>query len=228
MPWDVMPRVTQTFSQVLAAEGPGAASEPGPLVPKPVTRPAGRDPRDALTDYETEVRLDHVTFEKAVEILRDQWGVNIVVDWFSLQGDIERKTPVEMRLWNVRLSQVLTMLLEETDEHQRADWTVEDGVIRIGATQELHRIGVVKVYDVRDLIEEWASYRRQHPSTQPGTGVFGGEREDEEVFQNLVQETLALAGTQHTWSGRLIVCDTPEAHRKVAEFLSQLRATKKA
>lgn len=90
-------------------------------------------------------------------------GQNFDVDWRSLErAGITPDTQVFLRLRNVSGRTVLDRVLEKVsggDRHNRADWTVIDGVVTIASEERLRQNTVLVIYDVRDLLIEVPDHR---------------------------------------------------------------------
>lgn len=191
------------------------------------TRPAVPDLslEDVLTDRTPELRLENVSFEQAVDTIRRQWRVNIEVEWAKLKGTIDRDATVNVRLWNVRLSQALSAVLDATAEGDKVNWFARDGFITITGDNGEPRGGIIRVYDVRDLVAEAVTYRKAQPRDRASEPTAPAEDQEGEALVELVRGTLYKSAMGYRfWAGRLIVVDTPEAHRRVEELLAGLRA----
>src|SRR3954447_25108674 len=76
--------------------------------------PSG-DARRALNRVLPDLNLTGVTINDAIEFLRDVSGTNVHVNWPALEAvGVSKETPVNVRLRNVSLRKVLTLVLNES------------------------------------------------------------------------------------------------------------------
>lgn len=215
-------------------------------------RIANADVATAVPDADTdqnrkipEFKLESPTpLESAIEALRNTAHANIVVDWPSLlDAGVKRDAQVRICLWNVTLNEALRAVIAVADYHGLVSFQMQDGVTMVAAREKLWRAGrVVRVYDVRPIIEDLRASRRLHtPTTQPnqqsaaasshpGMAITADEATD--AIVRLIQTTAVSDGWQHgstaadfvrPFAGRLIISQTPENHRKIAGLLRALR-----
>jgi hypothetical protein len=206
-----------------------AALAPVMLAPAPA-RAAEPPPEPAADQRLKEVNLNPATLEDAFEVLRDLTHANIVVRWPALEKvGIERKRPVKLRLWDVRLGVVLDVLLDiVNDGTAPISWGEADGIITVSTADDIERSFRPTVYDVRDLIETIASL---HPD---GGREGGADPRTEAVDQItlLITESVApdtwrdaggTTGSIRELGGRLIITQSPAAKKKVEQLLNDLR-----
>jgi hypothetical protein len=195
---------------------------------------------DAETDPDRKIpefKLESPTpLDSAIETLRNATHANIVVDWPSLQdAGVKREAPVRIHLWNVTLNQALRAIIAVADYHGLISFEMQDGMIVVAAREKLWRAGrVVRVYDVRPVVEDLLEYRRLHtPATQADhSGAALSADEATNAIVRLIQTTAVSDGSQRTgtdtdfirpFAGRLIISQTPENHQKIASLLRALR-----
>jgi type II secretory pathway component GspD/PulD (secretin) len=102
-------------------------------------------------DFKDNTLADVVGFLEAVT------NLNIDVDWASLEPlGITRESTVALKLTNVPVQTVLDKVLGKvsSDETNRADWAVTDGVLTIASDAALRLNRSTVVYDIRDLLDE--------------------------------------------------------------------------
>lgn len=132
---------------VVAAQAPPKPTEP--------TAPA-RPPRPAtvlLHAVLPEMSIQDAPLDAAIESIARLLGTNIVVRWQELESvGVERQAPVTLQVKNLRVSQVLWLLLQQVQEDARLAWRVEDNLILISTAQNIGTEMVTRVYDVTDLI----------------------------------------------------------------------------
>jgi hypothetical protein len=133
-------------ASLLAA--PGAAT-------RPTTSPSGDD-FDPIVSF---VDFRGVTLEEAVDQLRDITRVNIVVRWQSLEAaGVRRTARVEFRVTNLSLKQLLVLAAElASGRNVEMSAETDNDVVVVRTQEELELQSVLRVYDVRDLIESDAA-----------------------------------------------------------------------
>ena len=116
-------------------------------------------------------------FDEVIDLLRDTSGVNILVNWKQIeQAGIDRKTPVQARLRDVKLAKVLDEVLRQvsTDPTNKLTYTVDEGVITISTTAELSNNVVTLVYEVTDLMADASAIMNGGGGGGGGGNVNGG------------------------------------------------------
>lgn len=158
---------------------------------------------------------------------------------------MHRDAPVKLHLWDVTLDGALGAVLAVSGGSPPGMRAVQDGMIVIAAPERLRDgSNAVHVYDVRDLVE---SYREEsHPSLQsvqsrgPQTAQRADAAGDVPTFQETMDNITRLIedlvdtdswkdnggsiGTIRELGGRLVIGQTPAAHRQIAALLDTLRA----
>jgi hypothetical protein len=122
-----------------------------------------QDVEERLSRVLDEVRFDDTPLDQAIEWIRDQTHANISVDWRSLEGvGIDKSTPIRLHLWDVRASKVLSEVLELAgSDAALIGYRVEDGVARVRSRDELSKLTVLRIYDVRTLLKNVVASRRR-------------------------------------------------------------------
>lgn len=118
---------------------------------------AGAAPRDeasvALDRRVPEVKFDAVGLSDAIDFLRDIGGLNLRVDWKTLEAaGIDRTTPVTFYLRNVSVRKALDTILREAGSGQKLAFEIEEGVIEVTTQEKADQILTTEVYDIRDLM----------------------------------------------------------------------------
>lgn len=101
-----------------------------------------------------EVHFDGAAFSDVIDFLRDVSGANVYVNWKSLEGaGIDKNAPVTTNLRNVKFSTALKVILDSVGgATTKLGYTIEDGVITISTGDDLSKVTLTRVYDIRDLI----------------------------------------------------------------------------
>lgn len=185
--------------------------------------------------------------------IRDRTGVNMVIDWRSLEAaGIASDAPVSMLpLKNLTARRVLRQVLAEAGGGNiKLRFEADDGIIVISTDDNLSRFSFTRVYDIRDILElYWPTDDSPPPAPVPGQlpaqgpyrgGIFGARndttpQEQMDALVRLIQETIdptiwrdagGSIGAIRALGGRLMVTLTAQGHRDLEEFLSLLRRLK--
>jgi general secretion pathway protein D len=119
---------------------------------------ASRAARRKLDEVVPEISFEAVTFGDAIERIRRDSGLNIVVNWAALQQyAITRDQEVNLpRLLNISWRKVLELLLQQVSVSlggiTQLDWVIEGGVLTISTRDDLSTNLTTRVYDVGDLL----------------------------------------------------------------------------
>ena len=125
-----------------------------------IAQTAGTEPQPPMSALELldkrvpEVSFEETPFEQVVEWLREHTGVNVTVHWQVMQdAGLERDTPISLKARNIRLSQVLWMIVNQAagSELEMA-YRVSDDLITLSLREDFEREMIAKVYDVSDLL----------------------------------------------------------------------------
>jgi general secretion pathway protein D len=100
------------------------------------------------------VDFDGIAFSDVVDFLREVSGLNIYVNWNSLQTvGIDQSVPVNVNLTNVSFEKVLTTVLDDVGGvAAQLGYVIDEGVITVSTQEDLSRKTVTRVYDILDLI----------------------------------------------------------------------------
>jgi beta-lactamase regulating signal transducer with metallopeptidase domain len=182
----------------------------------------------AKADAKMQAQLDQVipvinfremAISDAIDFLRKQSGADIFVNWKALERvGVNRKDTISLRLRNVKLSKVLTLLLERIGEgNLRLGYTIDDGIISISTESELVKNTITRVFDVRDIVGA-ANDPRHEKATDDLIKLI-----IDEVDTASWRETGGRTGSLRELQGQLIVTQTPENHHKVMDLLQNYR-----
>ncbi|MBK9118082.1 MAG: hypothetical protein IPM18_00520 [Phycisphaerales bacterium] len=119
-------------------------------------QPARRAPGTLalLNQRVPEVSMTETPLEQVMDWLTDFTQLNIIVRWQNLtDAGIERDAPISMQARNLRLSQVLWLIMNEAGGSEVKLAYRASGRLLIFSTEEdLNREMVTKIYDVSDLL----------------------------------------------------------------------------
>jgi hypothetical protein len=202
-------------------------------------RGANADQEPSQRSAETAAGLDrlvgpfdftHATLRDALtEILKGSTG-NVVIDWPALEKARLDHADVHVKVdAPVRLGTLLHLLFVKTDAglyYERAAFSVLEsaGVIISTESQIGHSFAVMRIYDIRDLIAAEMG--------PPDSGVSRTEAVD--AYIKLIEDTVlsdswkdngGAVGSIREIGSQLIVVQTLEGHRQIANLLHDLRSS---
>jgi hypothetical protein len=208
------------------------------------------------------VDLKGVSFETALDQLASLGDVNIVPRWPTIEATgIKRAHSVTLRLAHVTVHQALTALMADVEDSAIGDsnlgwvesklgWVERDGIVIVStrpdvATQDR----VLRVYDVRDLMEDAERLHLEIQSTGAGQSgqaqqlanasqgaapawPYADEEQRADELIKLVIDNVRPAswidsggdvGRCTYWAGQLFVTETDQGQQDVEAFLELLR-----
>ncbi|MFH1745900.1 MAG: hypothetical protein ABIG44_02535 [Planctomycetota bacterium] len=124
-------------------------------------RPEAPAVRDVLATRLAEVSFQEVPLERIIDWLAEQTGMNIHVRWQILaDSGIERDRPISIKVRNLRLSQMLWMILREAaGVGSRLGYQAAGKLLIISTHDDLNSEMIVRTYDVRDLLAQVPRFR---------------------------------------------------------------------
>jgi hypothetical protein len=122
-----------------------------------------QDVEERLSRVLDEVRFDDTPLEQVFDRIREETHANISVDWRSLEAaGIDKSTPVRLHVWDVRASTVMSEVLELVGgDTVRLGCRIADGIARVTTGDELAKMTVLRIYDVRTLLKNVVASRRR-------------------------------------------------------------------
>ncbi|MBU0637781.1 MAG: hypothetical protein KKB50_02875 [Planctomycetes bacterium] len=129
-----------------------------------------------------EVAFEDAPFEQVMEWVAEFTRSNVVVRWPTLEdAGIERDKPISIRVRNLRLSQVLWMIMNEAGGSDlKLAYRASGNLLIMSTEEDLAREMIVKIYDVSDLlvrVPRYTNAARLDPAqalNQLGQGGGGG------------------------------------------------------
>ncbi len=115
----------------------------------------------ALRKRVPEVFFEDLPLEQAVEFISEFGELNLIVRWQVLQdAGVARDVPVTVKCRNLRLSQILWLVLSEAAQNKtELGYDLHgDRMVVASTVADLEAYKVVKIYDVRSLLrgaEDW-------------------------------------------------------------------------
>ncbi len=117
-----------------------------------------RKPRNAvmiLSERIPEIRFDDTPLDQAIESLAGLARTNIVVQWRRLEEyGIKRDTPITLNIRNLRLSQVLWLIMNQSPlSEAKLAYRADADMILLSTDDDLGQEMLVRVYDVQELLQ---------------------------------------------------------------------------
>lgn len=155
-----MKRITYLVVILMGLPFALAQSEP----PRPVLQvertsaAAQRKPRNpvaVLAERLPEIRFDDTPLEQVIESLGGFAKTNIVVQWKRLEEyGIKRDTPITLNVRNLRLSQVLWLIMNQAPlSEAKLAYRADTDMILLSTDDDLGQEMLVRVYDVQELLQ---------------------------------------------------------------------------
>lgn len=126
-----------------------------------------------------EIRFDAVPFETVMQYIQELTQINVSVRWEKLENaGVERDAPITIQARNLRLSQVLWMIMNAaTDSDLTLAYRMSGNLLILSTEEDLGRELITKVYDVADLMVRIPNTQRpfyENNNTSLGEGSSGG------------------------------------------------------
>lgn len=198
------------------------------------------------------VSLQEAPLDQTLEWLGGFTPLNVVVRWPVLEDlGVEQDTPITIEIHNLRLSQVLWLILREAGGTDvRLAYRVDPDLVIISSADDLDRDMLVRVYDVSDLLLRIprVADRMQIDITQPGESGSGsavsrrsdtepesehsgarGHHDKVERLIELITETIEPdswvrnggRGTIRAWGSLLVVRSSIPVHQALGGYVGQ-------
>jgi hypothetical protein len=140
---------------------------------------SGRSTLALLNTRIPEVSFQRAPLDQVMDWVSDYMSINVVVRWQVLEDNgIERDKPISIRVKNLRLSQVLWMIMNEAGGSDvKLAYRASGNLLVMSTGTDLGQEMLVRVYDVTDLLVEvkrFTNAPRIDLSQQTGSGTGGG------------------------------------------------------
>jgi type II secretory pathway component GspD/PulD (secretin) len=149
----------------------------------------------------------------------------------------EEETMVNLQLPEYSVRKILDIIAET---HESLRWKVQDGVVKFVTSEEMIGGQVLRMYEVRDLIHPIPDFPGRDINVQPSGGIELVEEEPEEresnvVTSDLLDQLIRNNIAPESWEadpsnnlqinemGVMVVNQTPEVHKLIANLLADLR-----
>jgi uncharacterized membrane protein YgcG len=136
-----------------------------------------------LNQVQPEMKFTNVTLAEALDYIRDVSGVNMHVDWKTLETvNVTKDTMVNVRVRSVSLRKALSLVLSEAGEGHLLTFYVDDNVLEVTTREFADKQLITKVYPVEDLITDIPDFTAADENLNLGslssgstvTGTSGG------------------------------------------------------
>lgn len=174
---------------------------------------------------EAGLEFDGTPLEQIIENLREEYGVEILIDRPALEDlGIDETQPISVRLRNVSLQAALKLMLKELE----LTYVVANEVLLITTQEEADTRLSVRVYPVRDLLDP--NYAPTDADKKSGTPA--------ELIP--IKDALISAVASDTWAengggeaeirplrpGLLVISQTQAVHEEIRNTLAAIRRGK--
>lgn len=214
-----------------------------PAEPDTPTTPASLSQRIA------EVSLVEVPLDQALDWLADFTPLSVVVRWQVLEdAGVLRDTPITLSIRNLRLSQVLWVMLREAGGTDvRLAFRAQPDLLTISTEDDLARDMFLRVYDVNDLLLEVPRIGGRIQIDITGIGTSGSgpwnnghgdadpEREDADQHDQIARLIELITstvepdswdrnggmGTISAWGSLLVVRNSASVHQALGRSVAE-------
>lgn len=193
-----------------------------------------------------DLELTESTLADGIELLREVSGLNIFVNWRTLEredgfgGGVFPDSPISMNLRQVPIKTALSLVLDAAGDG--LGYAIRDNVVVISTRDNLVGELQMRFYDCSELIQS-ADARAVIPELgqgydYPGTYGSGGGRGYGGAVQGtpltsgqqranelvaLINNTMLDTGMVSIFDGIVVVQTTPEGHERIDRMLHRLR-----
>lgn len=184
------------------------------------------------------VKCDAMPLSKFISWLEDSTGLNIYIEWrdIAAASAVGPDSPITMNVQNVSAGTVLQLALDQARlTGPRVCFVPLEGIVKVSTLSKLDRAVMIRVYDVRDIIEAAVEMKlRLQPKSPPDVLIDGNpnlELEAASRLQELIRTTTPPqmlddtdAAQMSYFAGRLVISQTEAGHEAIAAILSGLHA----
>ena len=246
------------------------AQQPGPAVSTPRQN---TNTVSILNQRVPEITFDELSLEQVMSWLADFTHMNVNVRWQTLaDAGIDRDKPISIHARNLRLAQVLWLIMSEAAGSElKLAYRASGNLLVLSTADDLDQEMVTKIYDVADLLIRLPRATRQgafnvsqglgqntgqggggggagggmfgqgqgQQQAQQGAGRGGQDQQGAQQLVQQIQDIIRQTVEPDSWretgggdasirelNGQLVIYNTSDAHRQVADLLGQLRETR--
>ena len=183
--------------------------------------------------YDLKFESGDITLSGAIEYMRSVTGLNFVLS--QKVKDDKADTEIDLNLDNVSVRQVLDLITEPNE----MAWKIRNGVVMILNKEEALDKAVLQFYDVKDLVAKISDFPGQEinlvPSKYQPPEPADADAEPSSPFEvDSLMDVIRQTIEPDSWdtvenaniepkNNVLVITTTPDIHRKIGQFLSDLR-----
>ena len=201
----------------------GAGERVATPVPSSIAFPPP-DKTEAKLDFVIKsIRFKNTPMADVFKALKEEAGVNMVVDWRALEaGGLNLTQRIDIDLKDIKLCDALDCVFFEFGTPvTNLAWTIKHNALWIGTHESSAAFITTQIYNVNDLLNDSADTR--------GNRTRDDRVEDlARLIQELVvpdtwRESGGQVGVIKEFSGRLIISQSYQVHRQIQAILDALR-----
>lgn len=131
------------------------AKPPQPEKSRPVARQRTRSAVAILSERIPEIQFEETPLEQVLETISVLAKTNVVVQWRRLEEyGIKRDAPVTLHVKNLRLSQILWLIMNQPPlSEAKLAYRADSDMILLSTNDDLGQEMLVRVYDVQELLQ---------------------------------------------------------------------------
>jgi hypothetical protein len=181
----------------------------------PNPTPKGRLVQVTLYARVGQMRFEGEPLKDVFDAIRTDTGQNLFVNWKALEAvRVTRELPVTTDLTSLTLADALdTLLAEVGGSQERLGYAVEEDVITVSTQRDLGRNTITRVYDARELLK--------NPATRD-TDVAALIKRFQGFDPLSWKDAGGDVGSVRELAGQLIITQTPEVHKRIADEMAAL------
>jgi type II secretory pathway component GspD/PulD (secretin) len=190
-----------------------------------------------LATQRISIDFEDAPFKTVTDYIRQQSGINMVVDKEVLDELDSQDTRVNLQVDDIPLQSALNILLDFTSLTS----TFKNGVLFITKAENAMGEGILEIHDIRDLTAKITSFPGETMELTSGSGMDDGgglsfgDEEDEgstpqpEELEELIKGSIAPESWDNPgysltqMGGQMLVKHTPEVQAEIRNLLRDLR-----
>ncbi|MFO0837709.1 MAG: hypothetical protein U1D55_04220 [Phycisphaerae bacterium] len=174
----------------------------------------------ALAQRVTEITFTDAPLEQVIDWLRELAQINVMPRWEVLANvGIKRDTPVSLSAKNMRLSQILWLVMHEASAGEvRLAYRAGGNLLILSTAEDLDRETFVRVYDVMDLLVRVPRFRG--PIIDPAQSSQGGAGSGTSGGTTGILQTGGQQSGEDTGGRDLNAADPDEPAAKLIEVIT--------
>ena len=176
--------------------------------------------------------FDNVAASDVFEVVRQNTGVNIHINWRSLEViGIQKDTPITLRASNISTARALDLITNELsgsrDKLEQVYWLVDEGVLTIATGTALNRHTFTRVFYVADLLTVIPNFRGPRSRTgssgrRSGSGSDSFDASGIGMRTDVLDSGVSLGTGSGSRSSRSEITDITEERKKIRENLTNI------